>query len=237
MNKNYLKAGIAAVGVAGLLAGGSTYALWHDYDNLGTNSVGAGTMDLRVTSGGGDANYTFNNLKLAPGVLGKNHEFEFLVSSNDAASVPAGILSMNFADLVGTEDGCHGNEADTDPRCALVAPEDGSGTAVSHRAPNYRGQFPDNAMMTVNVSQPTTDLAGACSLARGSISGTPKPLKDFFDAAGDPKPVTLAEHLDPGQGICVGLAVAFDDQVSDDVQGDSATFDTVFKLDQIDTTP
>jgi len=233
MNSNILKAAAAGVGVVGLLAGGGTYALYHDYNNVGTNTVGAGTMELTV-SPSGSADYTFNNLKLTPGDLGHNYEYQFLVSSNKADSVPNGNLTMNFANLVGTEDGCHGDEAD-----AIADGGDGGTCASapgSAAAPAYKGQFPSNAQVTINVTAPTNDLTHACSLAHGSAHPV-APLSSFFDASGNGIPVTLANNVQPGYGVCVAMAIGFPDSVGNAVQGDSATFDSVFKLDQVDTTP
>lgn len=214
MRKPSFKFGMIAslLGVA-VLVMGATFALWGDRVIYG-NDAGNEFLTLEVNS---SSTIGFEQTAMAPGI---NREFDFVVASRDGQVVPDADLTLALTNLVGKEDGCRGNlEIVDDPDCNDTA----SG-----------GEFITDAVIIVNASQPTTDLANACNSTlhpRGSrVSATS--LADFF-AAG---PVSLLDPgvtLGPGEGICVGMGLNLPVSADNGNQGDSATWDFQYDLTQV----
>jgi predicted ribosomally synthesized peptide with SipW-like signal peptide len=217
MKNKLVKASLAGVAAIAIAAGGSTYAAWSDFDTITGNHVGADKLSLKI----GQANtQSLDNLKLAPG---GQSDYEWVVASREGETVPAAALTLSLTNLVGTEDGCTSTSSElaADPDCGVLS----SG-----------GEFTKEALVNVLVSKPTTDLAHACDLPRGSrlvrvpmnqvAAGAPIDLlgKDSTGA-----PITLAK----GEGICTVVTVTLPkDTATNASQGDSATFDLRFDLTQ-----
>ena len=158
-------------------------------------------------------------MKLAPGV---GNDFEFVVASRSGQTIPTADLAMQLTNLVGKEDGCTStnSEKDVDGDC--------NDTATS-------GEFLDEARIIVNVSQPTTD-ADACNSTthpRGNIQG-PISLRSLYNnTAGTPIDLLDGDTLAPGERICVAMGLNMPASATNASQGDSASWDLKFLLDQV----
>ena len=215
MNSKLIKGSLAGVAVVALAAGSTTFAAWSDWDSLTGSQSGADQLTLVL---GEPNSRNFDDLKLAPGERG---DFEFVVASREGETVTAADLRVQLTNLVGTEDGCTStnSEAAVDPNCNDMTSE---------------GEFIDQARIIVNASQPTTDLANACSDPRGSRQG-PISLRALRDNSAA-SPVNLLDPgvtLGPGEGICVAMGINLPASADNATQGDSASFDLKFLLDQV----
>jgi hypothetical protein len=217
MNNKLLKATIAGAATLAIAASTQTFALWSDHDTLTGSQAGAEELSLTL----GEPNtQNFNNMKLAPGV---GSDFEFVVTSRTGTTIPTAALSMQLTNLVGKEDGCTStnSEKDVDADCNDTATE---------------GEFLDQARIIVNVSQPTTDVANACDSgthARGNIQSAIS-LRDLRNATlGTPLDLLDGDTLAPGEGICVAMGLNMPTSANNASQGDSASFDLKFLLDQV----
>lgn len=216
--KKMIITGLAAIGVAGMIGGG-TFANWSDFQTYG-NAAGADHLTLDVDS---SSTIGFEQIKMAPGV---NREFDFVVASRQGDAVPDASLTVSFEDAFGTEDGCRGNsEAVVDADCDSA----------------NDGEFIDEAYISINASAPTTDLAGACALPRGGRLSTMS-LRDAFSSGA----IDLLDGvtLKPGEGICVGMGITLPSdehpslpEATNASQGDYATWDFVYDLVQASTGP
>jgi predicted ribosomally synthesized peptide with SipW-like signal peptide len=228
MKNKLVKASLAGVAAIAIAAGGSTYASWTDFDTVNGNKVGADELALNV---GQYDDRALDDVKLAPG---SGSDWEYVVASRTGQTVQKAELYLSMTDLVGKEDGCTStrSEKEVDPNCGDKA--DG-------------GDFVDDAVVTVHVSEPTTDLANACR-AKTTVSPVNPPSYTQFTrvtnvslanfASGQPlnllgldkdnKVATLA----PGQGVCVKVGVQLPKAVDNASQGDSAKFNLRWDLKQ-----
>ena len=218
MNSKLIKGSIAGVAVVALAAGSTTFAAWSDWDTLTGSNSGADELSLLL----GEPNSAdFDNLKLAPG---QGSDFEFVVASRKGQTITNADLRMQLTNLVGTEDGCTStnSEAEADGNCNDLTSE---------------GEFLDQARIIVNASQPTTDVANACDSGahpRGNRQG-PISLRALRDNSAA-SPVNLLDpgvFLKPGEGICVAMGLNMPSSANNASQGDSASFDLKFLLDQV----
>lgn len=208
MNKKILKAALAGTAVVALAAGGSTWSSWSDWSTVTGSHAGADQLALTITHPG---TQSFDNMKLAPGV---GADFEFVVANRTGTTIPLADLSMQLTNLVGHEDGCTStnSEAAVDPNCSDTT---------------SAGEFIYDGRLNINVSQPTTDPA-ACdsSHPRGQLIA-PTPLADLYYGT----PVAI-DSLAPGEYICVAMGLTMPTSATNASQGDSASFDLKFMLDQ-----
>jgi len=222
MNKKILGSGVAIVAAVGLLGGG-TFAAWSDWDAITGNTSGADHLTLDL---GGSGVEGFSNVKLAPGV---GVERQFVVASRQGETVPGADLYLTLDDLEGVEDGCRGNSEEADQL-------DLYGTSCDAQSEQYdaAGQFIAESHVFVNTTVvPTTDVANACASTphnRGSRVHSTS-LADL--AAGDR--INLlhgGRTLGAGQGICVAVEIRLPQDATNASQGDSASFDLRFDLEQ-----
>ena len=216
MNKKILASLTAIVAVLGLIAGG-TFAAWSDFDEY-DNSAGAEHLTLDTDARSGVIG--FSQEAMAPGV---NREFDFVVASRDGQVVPRAFLELTLQNLIGTENGCEGNsETLADGGDCADGPVSGVG----------EGEFIDEAMIGINVSQPTTS-ATPCDEPRGSVV-TSRPLSQLLaDGTVD---LLQGDTLAPGEKICVGMGLSLPTATATNAsQGDSAEWEFRYDLIQ-DTT-
>ncbi|MGH8965648.1 MAG: hypothetical protein ACRDXB_10020 [Actinomycetes bacterium] len=206
-------ASVAALAVA---TGGSTFALWGDWDTLSGSNAGADELSLILSE---PNSQNFDDIHLAPGV---GSDFEFVVASRQGETVPTADLRMFLDNLDGNEDGC------TSTSSEIAVDGDCNDTATD-------GEFDDQARIIVNASQPTTD-PNACDSSlhpRGSRQG-PISLRSLYDNRGTP--VNLLDpgvYLGPDQYLCVAMGINMPASANNASQGDSASFDLTFLLDQV----
>lgn len=208
--------GIAALVAVAALAVGATFALWSDFDVYGS-SAGAEYLTLDVNSTGTAG---FEQTAMAPGV---NREFDFVVASRAGQEIDAATLSLALQNLIGSEDGCRGNGETIDDGGACTTP--GNGFSF--------GQFADDALINVNASAPTTDIANACNSTlhpRGQRVA-PQSLRDF-SALGNVD-LLNGDTLAPGEGICVAMGLSLPVTADNASQGDGATWDFRYDLTQV----
>ncbi len=163
----------------------------------------------------------FDNMKLAPGV---GNDFEFVVASRTGTTIPTADLKMQLTKLVGSEDGCTStnSEAEVDGNCDNL---------------NSAGEFIDEARIIVNASQPTTSTGDVCNSALHPRGGRQSSisLRQLFDntAVTPLKLLPAGTYLAPGEKICVSLGLNMPATATNASQGDSASFDLKFLLDQV----
>ena len=217
MNSKLLKASIAGAATLAIAASTSTFALWSDHDTLSGSKAGAEQLALVL---GEPNSQSFDNMKLAPGVGG---DYEFVVASRTGQTIPTADLRMQLTNLVGKEDGCTStnSEKDVDGDC--------DDTATS-------GEFIDEARIIVNASQPTKDEDACDSTThpRGARQGSIS-LRSLYNNTGATplKLLPQGTYLAPGEKICVSLGLNMPTSASNASQGDSASFDLKFLLDQV----
>ena len=216
MKNKLVKASLAGVAVVAIAAGGTTFSAWSDYDTLEGSQAGAEELTLVLNE---PNTQNFDNMKLAPGV---GNDFEFVVASRQGQTIPNASLRLQLVDLIGDEDGCTStnSEAAVDANCSDV---------------NSEGEFIDEARINVNVSAPTTD-PDACSGAhpRGSKQ-TSISLRQLRDntAANPLNLLPTGDNLGPGERICVAMGLSMPTSATNASQGDSASFNIKFLLDQV----
>jgi len=219
VNKKII-ASAAGLAAAASLVGGGTFASWTDNYTDEDNAVGAGFIELSITDP--DATQQFDKLNMFPG---GQADYEFVVTSlaSDASlpTLPKADIALRIQELLGIEDGETTNsEGDVDPDTTPGTDPNGSA--------NLFGEFDDQATLVVNVSAPGAP-GSVCSAAAGNVySGT------LRAAAGTPVDLTPgATVVNPGQGVCVRMAVGLPASANDASQGDDAQFDVRFDLTQV----
>lgn len=207
MNNKLLKGTLAGVAVVALAAGGGTFASWSDYDTVEDNTVGADLLKIDLST---QNKASFDRVHLAPGV---SQDTLIVVANTTGNTIPAADLSVTLTNLVGEEDGCTStnSEQDVDSDCAG----------------NNEGEFASEAIYVVNAAAPSAD--GTCS-PRGARLGT-----TVLAAAEDLKVDLLPAGVDlePGQKVCVAMGIALPANASNASQGDRASFDLRFDLEQV----
>lgn len=219
MNRKLIKASVAGIAAIAVGAGGTTFAAWSDFVLNEDNNIGADILALDV---GASGTSVFDSVTMYPG---GSAEREYVVASRDGNAVPEASLKLALESLVSEENGCASNsEPVVDADCAT----------------NSEGEFDDEALLVLNVTQPTTDIANACSQPAGSalsfngLGGSSVPLKDVV-AATAVQPLNLlnnGDSLEAGEGICVKLAVSLPTSATNATQGDEVTFDIRYLLNQ-----
>jgi hypothetical protein len=225
MNSKLLKGSLAGVAALALAAGGTTFAAWSDFTEIGGNAAGAGILKLNVSPNSG-SEYVFDHVSMAPG--GINGQRNVYVASNDGTSTPSGQLFLSLKDLVGTEDGCDGH--------AEIADDANCGSASSE------GQFIEDAILQVSsyaVNSPgecTQGYAPGGKVVTGQHGGSLQWWENQapYELTGDGSAIGGVDrsYLAPGQGLCVSMALSLAYGVDNASQGDQATFTTRFDLKQ-----
>ncbi len=215
MNNKLIKASVAGVAALAIAAGGSTFALWSDYDVLGGSQAGAEELSLVI---GEPNSQNFDNMKLAPGV---GNDFEFVVASRTGQTIPTADLRMQLTNLQSVEDGCTSANSEDD---------------VDDCESNLEGDFDDEARIIINASQPlaasVSDPCNSQAYPRGSRQ-TSISLRDLFNAPNPVKLLPAGTYLAPGQQVCVSMGLNMPTSATNASQGDSASFDLKFLLDQV----
>lgn len=206
MNKKLVRGTLAGVAVIALTAGGGTFAAWSDFDTLEGNQAGADQLTLDVNKSGSQS---INKFTLAPGVTSAK---QFVVSSREGETVPTAALSVALDNLVATEDGCTNTNSEraVDPDCDVES----SG-----------GEFAKEAEIRFYASVPKTDAATACS------SNTGAPVTGWIRL--DQAPSADLGTLGKGESRCILAEVRLPSSASNASQGDSASFDLDFLLEQV----
>jgi predicted ribosomally synthesized peptide with SipW-like signal peptide len=214
--------GVAGAAVALSLVGGGTFAHWSDTDSY-DNSAGAEHLTLDLSN---DATQGFVQTAMAPGV---NREFDFVVASRSGQVVPAADLRITLENLIGTENGCDGNKEELD-----AADGGDDGDCLSPGSGPAFGEYADEVRIAVNASAPTTDLANACNSSAHPRGGrvSSMSLRDF-EALGAVDLLPAGVDLAPGEGICVAMGLSLPITATNASQGDSATWDFRYDLEQV----
>lgn len=224
MNSKLVKASVAGVAAIALTAGGSTFASWSDFYVLDDNNVGADVLALNVNE---TINaQTFNNLKLAPGV---GNDFEFVVASRVGDTVPLASLRMALTDLVDSGDVKDSNSED---QAEGGLPLDGAVTPA--------GEFDEEARIIVNASSIIPNIAGVANPCDSALypRGARQTSISIRDLATNTATTPLnvlptGLQLAAGEGVCVSLGINLPSGATNASQGDSASFNLRFLLDQI----
>jgi predicted ribosomally synthesized peptide with SipW-like signal peptide len=225
MNSKVVKGVLAGVATVALAAGGSTFAAWSDFDEIGGNTAGSGVLTLNVAPNAG-SDFVFDHVSMAPG--GINQQRNVYVASNSGDSTPSGRLFITLKDILGHEDGCDGNaEIGDDPSCNDTAGE---------------GQFVDDAVL--QVTSYTVNSPSDCTQGYAPAGHQVTPLhggslnwwktQDPYELTGDGTSFGGASmpYLEPGQGLCVSMTLGLAYAVDNASQGDQASFTTRFDLEQ-----
>jgi predicted ribosomally synthesized peptide with SipW-like signal peptide len=236
MNSKLVKASLAGAAAIALAAGGGTFAAWSDFNVWDGNQSGAGTLTLSTNT---PDSQTFHVGNLTPGQVWENETY---LLSNQSDSTPNGKLYISLQNLVGQEDGCQGNsEVVDDNDCATT----------------NAGEFPADAKVFIKTKssdeatcgvQPTgSDAPGGFEKAiygggldlLGASPATEKSLSDMATAGqiqlirpGTPTVTFDPSIFKPGEGVCAAIYIYLPQTVSNEVQGDQATFDLRADLEQ-----
>lgn len=223
--KKMLVTSLAALGVAGMIGGG-TFASWSDFALLDTQEAGAGHLILDV---GDFTDSSVDKLKLAPG---ENRYQVFQVASNDGDSVPDGQLYITLSNITDFEDGCTSNgEAVAEGADPYAG---GYDEATDCGGPND-GEFSDQGRLWIYQYGPSSN--GQCS----NVAPDPSVVSTLVvngQWLGDQEGVKHAVvELEPGQQTCVGMRVLLVGSgpaaATNAVMGDSAEWDVRFDLEQV----
>jgi predicted ribosomally synthesized peptide with SipW-like signal peptide len=228
MNSKLIKASVAGAAVVALAAGGGTFAAWSDFGSVTDNNVGSGTLTLDLGPNQG-SDLQFDHITMAPGQI--NQERNVYIASNSGTSTPNAKLFLTFKNVTGTEDGCDGNGEKTDDlNCADTS------------AANP-GQFVEDA--TVQVTSYVPNSPGVCtqSYAPGGKGVTPLHGGNLnwwstqapYELTGDGTSFggIAVPILHPGEGMCVSVTIGLAHGVDNASQGDQASFDLRFDLQQV----
>jgi predicted ribosomally synthesized peptide with SipW-like signal peptide len=215
MKNKLVKASLAGVAAVAIAAGGGTFAAWSDYDTIADNSARAEKLQLVLNQ---SATETFNaDQKLAPGVL---QERSVVLAARAGDTIPAATLKLAMDKLVGHEDGC---------TTKSEAAEDLDGCTAGDG-----GEFTKQATLIINAFAPSATLSDSdlCDASKNTlIPVLPATTLDQVPAKGN---IDLLQGgtLAKNQRICVKMGVQLPKTATNAVQGDSATFDLKFLLEQ-----
>lgn len=217
MNTKLVKASLAGVAAIAVATGGTTFAAWSDF-RVSENDVQADSLVLDLDARNASDAIGFDEAQMAPGV---NREFDFVVASRPGGEVvPSADLNVVLSNL---QDG--GDTTSSNSEDVIEGGLDGAVTP--------EGELDDEAVISINASQPTTS-ATPCSEARGGRQSTISVRQLATNTA--TAPVNLLDPgvvLEPGEKICVGMGLQLPASTATDAsQGDGMTFDLVFNLIQ-----
>lgn len=223
MNNKLLKAAIAGAATLTIAATTTTFAAWSDWDSITNNNVGADELSLVLSE---PNTQNFDNLKLAPGV---DADYEFVVANRTGETVPTASLTATLSNLVGEEDGC-----------TSVSSEKAADNNCDNGNPNNPGEFIDEAVITYTVSKVLSEgdagYGAPCTAPRGWVGATGYKIP-LSQIEGDGIDVLNGDYLGPDDKVCVAMGIAMPKEATNASQGDSATFDIDFLLEQEFVTP
>jgi predicted ribosomally synthesized peptide with SipW-like signal peptide len=224
MNKKILKGALAGTAVVAIAAGGGTWASWSDFAQTGPDQAGAGHLILNV----GDGLLTQENMTLAPGM---EKSVDFYIASNDGDSVPNGKLSLTMKDLVNHEDGCTAkSEAVAEGINPLVPGYNPSANCGDNSPGNNNGEFGAQARIEIIQYGPSSN--GQCSSV-APLTGIPNHVvKNFGYINSTVNNMYPVVDLAPGEATCVRLLVQMPTDANNASQGDSASWNVRWDLEQ-----
>ena len=219
MNSKLVKASLAGAAAIALAAGGGTYAGWSDF-----SSQSLTTTDgyLRLVVGPNGANGAPIHQSLAPS---QNQDIDYFLTSADSGNTPLGQLTATIQNVTDKEDGTSGT-------CTTASEGVAEGTS---NCVDNGGELSQQAKLSVKVAPPP--VGGDCSAATGFVDLTP-----IGNPGGGNTPLLsvvnnhtylLADHLTPGQGVCVRVRTFLPTSATNSVQGDIVDYDTHFDLTQV----
>jgi predicted ribosomally synthesized peptide with SipW-like signal peptide len=200
---------VAAVAALALTAGGVTYAAFSDFSDVSGNSVGSGILKLDLgPDGTGSTALEYSDMQ--PG----STDLQAIWVRNDAASTPAGNLTISFTNILDTPGPCStslakylGELESGVGGCSLSDVGSGSPTPVSDqgnlsRVLSFSGAYYPSVTTSAACAAVTASAEPAggvvfLSAARGNLSGAGTLL---IDASPATKLV-----LGPGDGACIGI--------------------------------
>ena len=233
-NKTKAVAGAGAGLLALSMIGGGTFALWQDYQVVTGNEAQAGALTLEA-----DREAMSTGL-LAPGE--SKTTYRYVASRSDqTTALENAKLSISIDNVKSSDDGCTSNTEKADEVANSYSQFcDSNGGSPYVQAGT--GHFADQAWLQVRAGSVTDE--DACNPSAGTSPKGQMTLANWNAAA----PLLLAE-LDPDQGICIAFELGLPDgrgssadapgidfagsaDTDNAVQGDSATFDVRFDLEQ-----
>lgn len=195
--KKMLITGLAAIGVAGMISGG-TFALWSDFQVLADSSAEAGELVLTAdessvtTNGGGGP--------LAPGE--NKTVYRYVTNRSDSTvALQDALLELSFENLRDAENGCASNgEAVAEGASESEAAGGDYTNARCDTETTTGGELSQEAYLQVRKGAPSTSISDASDCVSGSSSavGAAKTLAAWMSA-----PAVNLGTLDPGEGLCI----------------------------------
>lgn len=238
--KKILTTSLAAIGVAGLISGG-TFALWSDFQIVQDNSSAAGELVLNaaqssvVTNGGGGP--------LAPGE--NKTVYRFVSNRSDSTvALQDALLELSFENLRDAENDCASNGEAVAEGASVDDAADGNYTGATgcNGLTDTGGELSQEAYLQVRKGLPSTTIDDVSDCVTGSNSAVAaaKTLAAWMSA-----PALSLGTLDPNEGVCIvfefGLpgdtgappGIDFGGPAATNIsQGDSALWDIRLDLTQ-----
>jgi len=239
MNRKLILGAVAGVAAIGLAVGGTTYAAYSDFGDIGNNSVAAGTLSLALGSNGqGDAPMDFGHMVPGNSSAGGDTTGRTVwIVSNAGTSTPNANLAVTFKSLVdkaaacATSQGKAQGEALSDINgCGGTSP---GGTALTDTGTPAQGNL--SRVLTFQlIYYPTITSPSDCAtdlITKGSWPADPQwafasyPGNLYRSASangGTGTSYTIMQtdgktpvSLTPGQGACMFIKASWTDEKQD----------------------
>jgi len=225
MNRKLVLAAIGGIAAIGLVAGGSTYSAWSDFQQVNNNKTDAGHLVLNLNGSG-----TISNVGATAIAPGQSRTIDQYLTSADLAGVPSAALSVTFKDMVDQENRCSSNsERAMDPNCDAVGDP---------------GEFSSQAYVRIRYSDPQTGIVlaanGDCNPTGGythsygysPVSNNDTTVYPTLGGVQAQSPIQLGT-LSAGQGICIRYDIGLPPTATNVTQGDSAIWNMQYDLAQV----
>jgi len=232
MNSKLVKASLAGAAAIALAAGGGTYAGWSDF---GSSSLTTTDGYLHLVVGQNGVAGAPIHQSLAPG---QNQDLDYFLTSADSGNTPIGQLSATIKNVTDKEDG---SACTTNSEALAEAPQDVDVHGMPTNPLNdcgTVGELSHEAKLSVKVGAPVNGSCTTAVLTDLTPIGNPNGEGNTpFLSTANNQTYLLADHLNPGDGICVRVRTFLPTNADDKVQGDIVDYDTHFDLTQVKLDP
>lgn len=234
-------AGIATIGAAGAGAGLGTSALFSDEESFEDNVITAGTLDMSVTASIEAANdYWENQVNLDDLTVTADGEVETGLEVEDVKPGDWGVICFDFgvdgnpayiqtttANLVNNENGLTEPEAEVDSSGG--DPGEGNGELQDAMIAEVYNEHDDS---NPNSDDPRDHVSGLDPITPqdSTVQETYEAFEDGAIMSDDEGPLEVGSGED-GVGWCLLLWIPED--VGNEIQGDSLSFDLIFNAEQV----